>query len=147
MTNSSQGPLFRSAVVLQIIIAVVVTTSILMFAVFAYGPDIDGRTPPLSDDIKGFLIGFGIIAGYIWSAIQLKRGTSAGWWLSLCLDVILSLSFMSLVLGDIREIPRESAAIYRSDLSVHCPILLFGLAGIVMLLVSRLPRRSEPESL
>ena len=136
MTKPSHDPLYRSAVVLQIVIAIVVTAAILMIEVIVYGSDIDGRSPPLRDFVEDFGIEGAIIAAYVCSAILLKRGKRTGWWISMTLDIILCFSAGYYVLADINERLTVPAFVYRDDLLVHGLVMLLPVAAIVVLTAS-----------
>jgi hypothetical protein len=124
----------------QTLIAVMVAAGLIFVEVVSYGPDIDGRTPSMADTIQTFAIEFAIILASSLSAIALFRWKKLGWWSSVVLDGVLSVTAASMIVGDFNDrymATQEGRAAFRDDLAIHGAILLLCAGATAFLLLAR----------
>jgi hypothetical protein len=117
-----------------------VSACIIFITVVSYGPDIDGRTPPLSDTIQLVTIEFAIILAFTLSAIALFRWQKLGWWSSVVLDGLLCLAAVPLIVGDFNvgyAVTQAGRDAFRGDLAIHGAFLLLCAGATGFLLIAR----------
>jgi len=124
----------------QVLIAITVGADMVFAEVYAYGPDIDGRTPSLADMIQAITIESAIVLAFALAAVALFRWHSLGWWLSVVLDGLFGLAAVSMILGDFKDrfmVTQEGRDAFRGELAIHGAILLLCTAAMVFLLFAR----------
>ncbi|MGI4827181.1 MAG: hypothetical protein ACRYFU_03175 [Janthinobacterium lividum] len=129
-------------------VAVAVTVGIVTLEFITYGPDIDGNSPALADEISGIAIESVIVTAFALSAFALFRWHKVGWWSSFSLDGLLSLAVISMIIGDFKDrylVIQEGREAFRGDLLIHGMVLLMCVGATGFLLLARKQFFKNPE--